>query len=159
NSGGPLVDMNGRVVGINSAIVTGNRSALGLIGSNAGVGFAIPIDMASTVADKLIKDGKVSRARLGVRLEPLSPALAKQFGIDPEPKGARCVGVAKGSPADKAGLKEGDVIVKYASSPIPSSRTLMNLVSASDVGKSYDLTFLRNGEEQTVKVTPAPEDK
>jgi len=73
NSGGPLVDMSGRVIGINSAIVSGSRG-------NDGVGFAIPIDLASNVADKLIKDGKVSRARVGIVLQPLTPAIAKQLG-------------------------------------------------------------------------------
>jgi serine protease Do len=158
NSGGPLVDMDGRVVGINSAIVTGNRSMLGT-GANAGVGFAIPIDMASTVADKLIKDGKVSRARLGVRLEPLTPALSKQLGLDEKTKGTLVIQVVPGSPADKAGLKEGDVIVRFDSKPIPSGSTLVNLVGASDVGKTYSLDYLRDGKEQSARVVPAPEDQ
>jgi serine protease Do len=158
NSGGPLVDMDGRVVGINSAIVTGNRSLMGT-GANAGVGFAIPIDMASTVADKLIKDGKVSRARLGVRLEPLTPALAKQLGIDEKTRGTLVIQVVPGSPAAKAGLKEGDVIVRFDSKPIPSGSTLVNLVGASDVGKTYNLDYLRDGKVQTARVVPAPEDQ
>jgi len=152
NSGGPLVDMNGRVVGLNSAIVTGSRS-------NAGVGFAIPIDMAAPLAEKLIKDGKVSRARLGVQLEVLNPVLAKQFGLDPKTKGALVVQVVEGSPADKAGLKQGDVITKFADNPIATIKTLVTLVGTSEIGKSYDLTFLREGKEQTVKVTPAPQDQ
>src|SRR4051812_21781030 len=113
NSGGPLVDMSGRVIGINSAIVSGSRG-------NDGVGFAIPIDLASNVADKLIKDGKVSRARIGIALEALAPAMAKQLGIDPQTKGVLVNDVVPGSPADKAGLKSGDVITEFNGAPIAS---------------------------------------
>jgi serine protease Do len=152
NSGGPLVDMNGHVVGINSAIITSSHSF-------AGVGFAIPMDMAVNTADKLIKDGKVSRARLGVKLaaEPLTPALAKQFGLDSKTKGIIVDQVADGSPAAKAGLKEGDIITGFNSTPITNNSTLRNLVATSDVGKSYTMTYLRDGKEQKVSVVPAPE--
>jgi serine protease Do len=158
NSGGPLVDLYGRVVGINSAIVTGNRTFVGA-GSNSGVGFAIPIDMAAPLADKLIKDGKVNRARLGIALGVLTPALAKQFGLDPQTKGTLVAGVVDGSPADKAGVQQGDIITKFDGKPTPNARTLKSLAAASDVGKSYELTYLRDGKEQTVKVVPAPEDQ
>jgi serine protease Do len=158
NSGGPLVDLNGRVIGINSAILTGNRTFVGA-GANSGVGFAIPIDMAAPLADKLIKDGKVSRARLGIMLEPLTPALAKQFGLDPKTKGTIVANVVEGSPAEKVGLKQGDIVTKFDGQPIPSGRILANLVAASEPGKAYELTFIREGKEKTVKVIPAPEDK
>ena len=80
NSGGPLVDLDGKVIGINAAIATATRSS-------AGIGFAIPIDMAANLADRLIKDGKVTRAMIGIELQPLTPALAKQLGLDPKTQG------------------------------------------------------------------------
>jgi serine protease Do len=157
NSGGPLVDMNGRVVGVNSAIVTAGRSLTGS-GANAGVGFAIPMDMAANMADKLIKDGKVSRARLGLTFSPLTPAAARVFGLDPKTKGLVVTTVAPGSPAEKAGLKKGDVITKFDSVNIVNGPTLRNAVATSDVGKSYDLTYLRDGQERQASVVPAPEE-
>jgi serine protease Do len=158
NSGGPLVDMTGRVVGVNSAIITGGR--FGSSGGNDGVGFAIPIDLASNVADKLIKDGKVQRARIGIALQPLTPALAKQFGVDPSLKGVMVGGeVVTGSPADKAGLKTGDVITEFNDTPIASMATFRLNVAASDVGKSYELTYYRDGKKRTTRITPAPSDQ
>lgn len=152
NSGGPLVDMNGRVVGINSAIATMTRSS-------AGVGFAIPIDMASVLANKLIKDGKVSRARVGLVLnpEPITPSIAKRLGLAGKAHGVRIDTVAEGSPGQKAGLKRGDVILEFDGHPINTLANFRNLVSASDAGKSYALKFSREGKEQVVQVMPAPE--
>ncbi|WZO97205.1 trypsin-like peptidase domain-containing protein [Isosphaeraceae bacterium EP7] len=152
NSGGPMVDMNGRVVGINSAIVTGTRS-------NAGVGFAIPIDMASELADKLIRDGKVNRARMGVGLEVLTPILAKQLGLDSKTKGIVVDQVLKGSPADKAGLKVGDVILSFNGEPVLSRASFRIKVSSSDTGKAYDLGYFREGENSKTSVTLAPQDQ
>jgi serine protease Do len=103
NSGGPLVDMDGNVIGINSAIVSGSRG-------NDGIGFAIPINQAANVANMLIKDGKVHYARVGIQLAPLTPALARQLGLDEGTKGVLVGEVLPGSPAEKAGLKQGDVI-------------------------------------------------
>ena len=90
NSGGPLVNMSGEVIGVNSAIVTGGRG-------NDGIGFAVPIDMAANVADQLIKDGKVHRARIGIRLGPLTPVLAKQLGLAPNEKGILVEDVSRGA--------------------------------------------------------------
>ena len=148
NSGGPMVDMQGRVVGINSAIVTGSRG-------NDGVGFAIPIDMADTIAGKLIKDGKVNYARVGIKLGVLTPALAKQFGIDPNTKGVVADEVLPGSPADKAGLKAGDVITSFDGKPVLSVPTFRLRVASSDVGKPFNMTYFRGGKEHTTTVTPA----
>jgi len=152
NSGGPLVDMNGRVVGINSAIVTGSRG-------NDGVGFAIPIDLAAQIADKLIKNGKVQRAGIGIMLEPLSPALAKQFGLDPQVKGVVVNRVFPGTPAEKAGLKNGDVITAFNENPVASLSAFRFNVADSDIGKSYELTFYREGRKQTTTITPADIEK
>jgi len=158
NSGGPLVNMDGQVVGINSAIMTGSHG-MGSSGGNDGVGFAIPIDLASNVADKLIKDGKVSRARIGVAIQSLSPAMARSLGVDPKSKGALVDMVVPGSPADKAGLKTGDVIVKFNGEPISSVSGFRLNVAASDIGKPVHLTFVRNGHEQTTEVVLASSEK
>jgi serine protease Do len=144
--------MSGHVVGINSAIVTGGRG-------NDGVGFAIPIDLAANIAEKLIKDGKVRRARIGIALGPLAPAMAKQLGLDPQTKGVLVNEVVEGSPADKAGLKSGDVITEFNSAPIQSVPTFRLNVAASDVGKAYELTYYRDGKKRTTTITPAPSDK
>ncbi len=110
NSGGPLVNMDGQVIGINSAIVTGGRG-------NDGVGFAIPIDLASTIADNLIKHGKVRRSRVGIALEPLTPAFARELGLDAKIKGVVASQIVPGSPAEKAGLKPGDVMTCVQQQP------------------------------------------
>jgi serine protease Do len=151
NSGGPLIDMTGRVVGVNSAIFTGSGSG------NDGVGFAIPIDLAAQVADKLIKSGKVQRARIGIALGALTPSLARQFGLDPGTKGVVVGEVVADSPADKAGLKAGDVITEFNANPIVSLPTFRLNVAASDVGKAYELTYYRDGKKRTTTITPAAE--
>jgi len=150
NSGGPLLDTDGRVIGINSAIMSGGRSGFG--GGNDGVGFAIPIDMASNIADKLIKDGKVNRARIGVQIGPLSQAQAQVLGIDPKVKGALVQSVLPGSPADKAGLKQGDVIVSFNKQPIQSVGSFRLNVAASEIGKPYPLKYYRGGTEHSAEV-------
>jgi len=149
NSGGPLVDMDGRVVGVNSAIVTGGRG-------NDGVGFAIPIDMASTIADNLIKNGKVRRARVGIALEPLAPAMAKQLGLDPKVKGVLVGQILKNSPAEKAGLKPGDVITGFNGSPVSSLPAFRLTVASSEAGHEFGLTYWRDGKEHTTTIVPAP---
>jgi serine protease Do len=151
NSGGPLVNMDGQVIGVNSAIVTGGRG-------NDGVGFAIPIDMASTVADNLIKNGKMSRSRVGIVLEPLAPAMAKQFGLDAKTKGILVADVLKGSPADKAGLKAGDVILKFNGNPVGSLPAFRMTVASSEAGHEFQLTYWREGKEHTTAIVPAPAD-
>ncbi|MCY2935795.1 MAG: trypsin-like peptidase domain-containing protein [Planctomycetota bacterium] len=145
NSGGPLVDMNGHVVGVNSAIVSGSRG-------NDGVGFAIPIDMASKLAEKIIARGKVERAMMGINLGPLSPSLARQFGLDPKTPGAMVQDVVPGSPAANAGLKSGDIITRFDNKSVDSWLALRNRVSVSDIGKPYELTFMRDGRESVAKV-------
>jgi serine protease Do len=148
NSGGPLVDMDGRVVGINSAIATSTRA-------NAGVGFAIPIAMASNIADKLIKDGKINYARLGVQIQPITPALAEQFGVDPKTKGVLVNMVVPDSPAEKAGLQPGDVITSFNGEPVLSVPSFRMKVASSDVGKTSRLTYVRNGKPREASVVLA----
>ena len=149
NSGGPLVNMSGEVIGVNSAIVTGGRG-------NDGIGFAIPIDMASSVAEQLIKDGKVHRARIGIKLDPLTPSLAKQLGLELGTKGILVGEVVSNSPADKAGLKQGDVIVGFAGEKIQSIPSFRLKVAASPVGKGFALEYYRDGQRHTATIVPAP---
>jgi serine protease Do len=146
NSGGPLVDLEGKVIGINAVIATGGRSS-------AGVGFAIPIDMAAKLADRLIKDGKVVRAMIGLALQPLTPALAKELGLDPKMKGVLVSKVMPGSPGAKAGIEQGDVITGFDGTPAKTSASFRNLVSTSEIGKEYALTYLHEGKEKVAKVT------
>jgi len=146
NSGGPLVDMEGRVIGINSAIATSSRS-------NSGVGFAIPIDMASNIADRLIKDGKVKRAAIGVSLQALTPALAKQLGLEPKSKGVIVGEVFENTPAAKSGLKQGDIITKFDEVPATNVAAFRNYVATSDVEKTHTLTYVRDGQTKTADIT------
>jgi serine protease Do len=152
NSGGPLVDMNGDVIGINSAIVSGGS------GSD-GIGFTIPINQAASVADMLIKDGKVHYARIGTFLGPLTPALARDLGIDEGTRGVMVQGVVPGSPAEKAGLKEGDVIVGFAGEKIQDGSSFKLKVATSEVAKPYELKFIREGKERTISIVPIDAEK
>jgi len=151
NSGGPLVDLEGKVIGINAAIATSTRSS-------AGIGFAIPIDMAANLADRLIKDGKVTRAMIGIELQPLAPVLAKQLGLDAKTKGVVVKSVLPGSPGDKAGLQQGDVITGFNGNPAKSVPSFRNLVSTSDIGKEFALTYMREGQEKATKLSLVPLD-
>ncbi len=139
-------------VGINSAIATGSSS-------NAGVGFAIPMDMASVLADKLIKDGRVSRARVGLAFShgPLTPSAAKKLGLPETLHGVIVAAVIDGSPGAKAGFLDGDVIVEYDGRPINTFANFRNLVSASNAGKSYVVKYFRDGKAQETQITPALE--
>ena len=149
NSGGPLVDLDGKVIGINAAIATATRSS-------AGIGFAIPIDMAANLADRLIKDGKVVRAMIGISLDPLTPAVAKGLGLDPKTKGVLVGSILPGSPGDKAGLQQGDVITGFDGNNAKSVPSFRNLVSTSEIGKEFALAYVREGQEKTAKVTLVP---
>ena len=152
NSGGPLVNMDGQVVGINSAIVTGGRG-------NDGVGFAIPIDMVATIAENLVKNGKAERSRVGVRLAPLTPALARMLGVDEKVKGVVVGDVLPKSPAAKAGLQQGDVITSFNGSPIVNLPTFRLTVSASPAGQEFGLTYYRGGKETKTTIVPAPSNR
>ncbi len=156
NSGGPLIDLSGKVVGINTAIITKT-------GFYEGIGLAIPSALARRVVESLIKDGKVSRGYLGVRLYPqtLTAGLARQLSL-PNNQGALIVAVQPGSPADRAGLKAGDVIVKLADRDVADRAGLRNLAASLSAGTQVPVTFYREGKPQTSKVTvdelpPAPE--
>jgi len=144
NSGGPLFNMRGEVVGVNSQIIS--RS-----GGYMGLSFAIPIDVAMDVAEQLKQRGKVSRGRLGVVIQEMSADLAQAFGLK-KPEGALVTEVEPGSPADKAGVEPSDVILKYGGRPIQSSIELPRMVGATAPGSKTTLTVWRKGAQRELNV-------
>jgi len=151
NSGGALVDIRGQMVGINTAILSGN-SGPGGEGGFIGIGFAIPINMAKRTVESLIKTGKVTRGYLGVSIGPVTPELAQQFKV-PDTSGALVEDVSKGGPADKAGLKAGDVIRKFDGRTVNGSDELLAMVANTNPGSPVTLDILRNGQPQAVHAT------
>ncbi|RJX34651.1 MAG: DegQ family serine endoprotease [Desulfurivibrio sp.] len=147
NSGGPLFNLEGEMVGINTAIYS--RS-----GGNIGIGFAIPINMAKNVIDQLKTTGKVTRGWLGVMIQSVSQDLARQFGLD-KPIGALVGEVSPGSPAEKAGIIPGDIIVEYQGKEITQMNMLPALVAQTPVGETAQVTLFRNGKKKEVAVTVA----
>ncbi len=145
NSGGPLVNLDGRAVGINTAIYS--RS-----GGYMGIGFAIPINMARAIANQLIKHGSVTRGYLGIAIQDLNSDLAKSFGLAPD-KGVLIAQVTKGSPAQKAGLKRGDVIIAFDGQPVTKVGPFRNRVSLKTPGSRVKIVVLRDGKQKTLTVT------
>jgi serine protease Do/serine protease DegQ len=137
NSGGALVDMQGRLIGINTAIV-------GPSGGNVGIGFAIPSNMSRAVMRHLVKYGRVRRGQLGIVMQNLDPALAGAFGLR-QREGALLAQVYPGSPADEAGLKAGDIVLKLNDKPIKNANVLRNALGLLDIGERVKLDLLRNG--------------
>jgi serine protease Do len=147
NSGGPLFNMSGEVVGINSQIYT--RS-----GGSMGLSFAIPIDVATQVTDQLRSTGKVTRGRIGVTIQELTRELAESFGLN-KPNGALISSVEKGGAADKAGIEASDVILKYDGKPVNSSSDLPRMVAATKPGSKAVIELWRKGEAKQVTVVIA----
>ena len=145
NSGGALVDMEGRLVGINTAILS--RS-----GGNQGVGFAVPVNLVRHVMDELVKSGKVSRGYLGVMIQDVTPDLAKTFNLK-ETTGALVGEVTENSAASDAGLKPGDVIVEFNGKKVRDGRSLRNNAGLLSPGTKTEVKLLRDGKEKTVKLT------
>ncbi len=143
NSGGAMVNLKGELVGINSAIATNT-------GTNIGIGFAIPIDLAKTVMDQLIKYGKVERGVLGVEVQNLTPALAQQFKLPNGVSGALIAQVVQGSAADKAGLKQGDIITEINGQPMKDGNALASYVGIRRIGSPLTLTVYRDGKKMTI---------
>ncbi|HSH68603.1 MAG TPA: DegQ family serine endoprotease [Deferrisomatales bacterium] len=141
NSGGPLFDMQGRVVGINSAIVAGGT----------GIGFAIPVNLAKEVVSQLKDKGTVTRGWLGVMIQEVSPELAKQFGLE-EARGALVAEVTSGGPAEKGGLQRGDVILTFDGVSVDKMNQLPRLVAQREPGKKVEVGVLRRGEKKTLSV-------
>jgi serine protease Do len=146
NSGGPLFDMSGRVIGVNTAIVSPT-------GGSVGVGFATPSDLARNVTDQILKYGETRRGWLGVRIASVSPELAARNGLN-RPQGALVAAVTANGPAAQAGLRAGDVILAYDGKPVPESRMLTRLVADSGIDRTVTVEFLRGGKRlsTTVKV-------
>jgi len=151
NSGGALVDVNGQVVGINTAIVSGDSGPDGE-GGFVGIGFAIPVNMAKHVMEDLIKNGKVTRGYMGAEIRSLDDSLARAFHA-PDTSGALIEDVTPGGPAAKAGLKNGDVVRKYNGQTVTDSGQLIALVTETNPGTVAKLDILRNGQPMTVDVT------
>jgi serine protease Do len=141
NSGGPLINLKGEVVGINTAIFAGGQ----------GIGFAIPINTAKELISQLKDKGKVTRGWLGVMIQKVTPDLAKSFNLKDE-AGALVGDVTPGSPAEKAGIKPGDIIIEFDGKAIKEMNELPRLVAAVPVGKTVEVKALREGKSQTFKV-------
>jgi len=144
NSGGPLVNVHGELVGINTAIFS--RS-----GGYQGIGFAVPSNMVRLVMEQLLKKGKVTRGWLGVTIQDLTPELAGTFGLS-KTAGALVSDVFKGSPAQKAGIKRGDIIIELNGREVRSVSMLRNQVAQSKVGSKVELKYVRDKEKKRVKV-------
>jgi serine protease Do len=146
NSGGPLLNLRGEVIGVNAAIASQT-------GSFEGIGFAIPSNMAVSVAKALIAHGKVERAWLGVSVQDVTPEAAKSAGIE-ERKGALIAEVVKGGPAEQAGLRQGDVVIAYEGKDVTDASALRNAVAVTPIGHEVQVTVLRGGQKQelTAKV-------
>ena len=152
NSGGPLVNMSGEIVGINSAILS--RS-----GGNVGIGFSIPSNMAKRIYTELVARGKITRGWLGVSIQPLTPELAKSFGLK-EPKGVLISDVVKDSPADKAGLVAGDVLMEFDGKKLEAPQDLQKIVAVTAPGKGVPVKLWREKGEKTleIKIGETPEE-
>ena len=144
NSGGPLVNLNGEVVGVNTAIFS--RS-----GGYMGIGFAIPINLAKSIAEQLMDTGEVTRGHLGLVVQELSPALAESFELE-QNTGILISQVMENSPAAKAGLKEGDIIINYQDKPVATVGRFRNLVAMSSPNSYQNISILRDGKRQDLKV-------
>jgi serine protease Do len=144
NSGGPLVNLDGEVVGINTAIFSQS-------GGYMGVGFAIPVNMVRGIADQLLQDGSVKRGYLGVVIQSLTPELAQSFGSSIN-KGILVAQVADDSPASRAGLRQGDVIIAYQGQEVTETPDFRNRVSFTTPGEKASLTLVRNGRQMQLDV-------
>jgi Do/DeqQ family serine protease len=144
NSGGPLLNVYGEVIGINTAIVAAGQ----------GIGFAIPVNMAKQVVAQLIKKGSVSRGWLGVSIQPVTDEIAQSFGLA-RASGALVSDVMEGSPADKGGLRQGDIITRFNGKEIKDARQLQLLVAETPAGKKVEVEIFRDGKTQRLSMALA----
>ncbi|MCV0398136.1 MAG: DegQ family serine endoprotease [Rhizobiaceae bacterium] len=145
NSGGPLFNMKGEVIGINTAIISPS-------GGSIGIGFSIPSQLAVSVIEQLREFGETRRGWLGVRIQPVTPDIAESLGMDGE-RGALVAGVIKGGPVDGGVIEPGDVIIQFDGKPVRNMRDLPRAVAESPVGKEVEVVVIRKGEEMTLQVT------
>jgi serine protease Do/serine protease DegQ len=145
NSGGALVDAKGRFVGINSAIVSPSRG-------NIGIGFAVPVNMAATIMKSLIETGTVTRGFMGVGAQPVTPEIAEQFHLPKDSKGVIVDDLTADGPAEKAGIKQGDVIVSVNGRPVDTQDDLRLTISEMAPGTTAMLDIFRDGKDMAVKV-------
>ncbi len=146
NSGGPLFDMDGNVIGVNSAIISPS-------GGSIGIGFAIPASIVKHTVDQLIQFGETRRAWIGVRIQVVTPELAEGLGLN-KARGALVAEVTPGGPAEKAGLKPQDVILSFEGREIRDSRSLPRIVADGEIGKAASIEVWRDGASQTLSITP-----
>jgi serine protease Do len=144
NSGGPLVNLDGEVIGMNTAIFS--RS-----GGYMGIGFAIPINLVERIANQLIDKGEVVRGYLGIMIQPLTADLVKSFDLKND-KGILIAQVTKNSPAEKAGLKAGDVIVNYQGRPVSDTGDFRNQVALAQPGSKVEFDIVRDGKQRSITV-------
>ena len=145
NSGGALVDLNGRLVGLNTAIYSGT-------GGNIGIGFAIPIDMVKQVMSQLVEFGEVTRGFIGVEYQNLTRELSQAFGLDQYLEGVVLVEVLDGSPAGKAGLEVGDVITRINNKRIKNAIQFDNEIAMNRAGAEVDISYLRRGSQKSISL-------
>jgi serine protease Do len=145
NSGGPLFNMNGEVVGVNTAIISPT-------GGSIGIGFAVPADTVTTVISQLKEFGAVKRGWLGVKIQSISEDIGESLGV-PENTGALVAGVTPDSPAAKGGIEPGDVILKFDGKDVTTMRGLPKLVAQAQIGKSVEVEVLRQGQKKTLTVS------
>lgn len=144
NSGGPLFNMKGEVIGINTAIISPS-------GGSIGIGFSVPTELAQNIVQQLIEFGETRRGWLGVRVQPVTDDIASSLGMDAA-RGALISGVVKGGPVENGPIQPGDVVLTFDGKDIHEMRDLPRVVAESPVGKEVDVVILRDGKEQTVKV-------
>ena len=145
NSGGPLFNMKGEVIGINTAIISPS-------GGSIGIGFSVPTELAQNIFTQLRDFGETRRGWLGVRIQPVTDDIAESLGMT-ETKGALVAGIIKGGPVDNGSIETGDVIIRFDGKDVEEMRDLPRVVAESPVGKAVDVVLLRDGKEMNVKVT------
>lgn len=145
NSGGALIDTQGRLLGINSAIYSQT-------GGSVGIGFAIPVSTARSVLDAIIKDGHVVRGWIGVESQEITPELAHSFGLERD-SGAIIAGVVRNGPADKAGMKPGDILLSVDGKPVKDTNEMLNLIAQLSPGGQSTMRILRKSRESELQLT------
>jgi serine protease Do len=145
NSGGPLFNLDGDVIGVNTAIISPT-------GGSIGIGFAVPSELASNVVDQLREFGETRRGWIGVRIQTVTPEIAESLEMD-APSGALVAEVTADGPAEEAGIENGDVIIRFDDRPVDSMRDLPRMVAETPVGETVCVTVWRDGESQTLRIT------